>query len=410
MNNRYIKKFNFLIIIIISFTLLFSFNVFAEAYTCPYCYESFTTAGQLASHTQTCSRRPNTNENEHQGTQDNLDRINESISSNDRRETGHVYAGVVKEYREFGASRYTDYELLENNYDFYTWLRAIFSLDNFDSQEVDLFNIKTTMGAITEALLNGINEWSSSPLYKIFVGIGVFLLFISFFVNFFSKSVNNENVTPEQLTRMILELIVATFIIANVKNIANIIVGLFIFTANQAWSLIQEGSGADYEAEVVQITLKLLKDVELDKCDVLHEVLNAVNGVMLKLQFFLPWIASIIGKFGIIFAVIKAEYNIFINIMLYPIAAFDCFDDIKHSNFMKYTKNIASSSLQLTIIVLVIYANNLLLSNYMTDMLSNLNQGNNTFNLAVMSVVFQLVRMTMATSVADGISKQVFGG
>ena len=160
----------------------------------------------------------------------------------------------------------------------------------------------------------------------------------------------------------------------------------------------------------MQVTLKILKEAGLDDCDVLNQVLNMFKSAILYLQYLLPWIASIIGKFGILFAVAKVEFNIFVNIMFYPIASFDCFDNIKHSNFMKYTKNIASSSLQLTIIVLVIYANNLLLSNYMNDLMSNLEQNNNIFHLAAISVVFQLVKMTMATSVADSISRQVFGG
>lgn len=312
--------------------------------------------------------------------------------------SGNVFAEIL-----------SDEELLSKHFDFYNMMRGIFSLDNFDSQNVDLFNVKTTMGAITDSMLNAINEWSNTSLYKIFIGIGIFLLFVSFIMSFYQNSLYNENKTMEQYTKMILQLILAFFIIANVLNIASIIVNIFIFVCEQAWSLFRDENNTGMENTVREITLYLMKSHNLHDTGLIDGFWNQIPVMILYLHYLIPWICSIIGKFGLIFAVIKCAYNIFINVMLYPIAAFDCFDNIKHSNFMKYTKNIASSSLQLTIIVLVIYANNMLLSSYMNDMMSQLDN-NNVFNFAVMSVVFQLVRMTMASASADSISKQVFGG
>lgn len=300
-------------------------------------------------------------------------------------------------------------EELEQKFNFLlTELQDTFGVES--ASDGSIFNTQSMVSQLNGNLSGAVASWGSNTLYNVFVGLGVFLLFVSFIMSFYNNSMNNENKTPQQYTRMALEFILAFFIIANVNKIASIIVNVFIWASDKAWSYGgSTSSDSGMAGKVKEIFYAICKNAELEKASVLGISFSGLAAIPLYIKFLIPWLVSLVGKFGILFAVIKCELTIFINTMLYPIAAHDCFDNIKHSNFMKYTKRIAASALELTIIGLVMIASDTLLSSYMSSKLS-LVDVDNSFNIGLVAAMFSLCRIVVATSVSSSIATSVFGG
>lgn len=306
---------------------------------------------------------------------------------------------------------YTDEELLNMHVFFKNWLYVIFGIENAESDDVNVFNTRAIMEELTNNMQNAVNNFTGNSLYIAFRAIGVFLLIISFVFSFYNTSLNSEGKTMQQYARLIIQFIIAIYLVMNVHEIANLILSIFKYTMTKAWEFADADSamGNEMKEKVDEIFIKLLRAAKADSKDPLAFFFNMFPMLILHIQFLIPWLVSLVGKFGLMFAVVKTEINIFVNIVLYPIAAHDCFENIKQSSFMKYTKKIAAASLELTIIVIVMIASNNMLIEYIKNKMATINE-NNTFNVGMMAAVFSLAKMVAANSLSSSISNSVFGG
>lgn len=399
MRKSNLQKIIICIVISICSICLFTMPAFAANYRyCPVCHETIDWDNRTAIgvHSKNCSGAPKA--------------ITEEF----------------KEKLDSGTASEEDldkYSVLARNSFFVSMINDIFSLEDANlSSGSELFDTKTVMISFANITIQAITNWGSSPIYSFFLGIGLFILVINFIVNFYNNRMNSEGKTIEQYSRLFFGLLVGIFIVANVNKIVLGLLNLFIFVMEKAWTFMEDPlnplktqvraeESTIIFSDAEDIAYTLLVSVHADESTNISNIINggAFSAFMLVFKFFLPWIICVIGKFGILFEVIKNSLMIVVNCMLYPIAAGDCSENIKTSKFMKYTKHIIASVLNLTIIVIVLMGAQFLTSNYAIKLIEQAKAKNvdNMFNIAIIAAVIQLSKTVVIMSSANLASKVI---
>ena len=224
---------------------------------------------------------------------------------------------------------------------------------------------------------------------------------------------NIERKTTEQILRMIIQFIISIFIIANIGRFLNMAISMSQFLLNKAILLKNAAGSSGGSASMEdELTLTILKAEGLDKDGILDKFLGMAKAMFLRVKLFLPWIICIFSKLGILFAICKIAIETIVYAMFYPLAAGDCYENIKHSNFMKYTKHIFACLMQLAIIVLILYAANVLLTDIIRDIankLSGENKADKIFEILVLLTVIQLSKTVVVMSSTSVIAHKAFG-
>lgn len=276
----------------------------------------------------------------------------------------------------------------------------------------DVFNSDAMINKIFSAMTSAISDFNSSPIYSALTGIGILILLINFSFSFYQNMPNIERKTTEQILRMIIQFIISILIIANIGRFLNLAIGVSQFLLNKAIVLKNGLSAGNSISAEDQITLAMIKAEGLDKTGILDQLLGAIKRVGLMLKLFIPWIICLFSKLGILFGIVKIAIETIVYAMFYPLAAGDCYENIKHSNFMKYTKHIFACLMQLAVIVLILYASNRLLINLVEDITSKLSgtkDSDKMFELLVLLTIIQLSRTVVVMSSTSVIAHKAFG-
>lgn len=278
----------------------------------------------------------------------------------------------------------------------------------------DIFNSDAMINKMYTGMIEAINEFQSSPVYSCLVGVGIFILLINFSFSFYQNMPNIERKTHEQIMKMLFQFILALFIILNIGAFLNLAIVLSQWLLNNAIILKngQGGFGTDGQSIADTLTIKILKEAGLDNESVLDKFLGFFKGMVITITLFLPWIVCLCAKLGILFSIAKNSIETIVYAMFYPIAAGDCYENIKHSNFMKYTKHIFGCLMQLAIIVLIMYASNILLKNIIDEIVNNLSTAstfNKIFEILVLLTIIQLSKTVVVMSSTSVIAHKAFG-
>ena len=283
---------------------------------------------------------------------------------------------------------------------------------NDNLSEDDIFNSDAMINKMFSAMTSAISSFNNTPLYSALTGLGILILMLNFSFSFYQNMPNIERKTTEQIMRMLFQFIISCFIIANVGRLLNTAIGTSQFLLNKA-TLLKNGVGNSASLSIEdEITLLLLKDAGLDKFGILDKILCAIKAMSLTIKLFLPWIICIFSKLGILFSICKIAIETVVYAMFYPLAAGDCYENIKHSNFMKYTKHIFACLAQLAIIVLILYAANIMLSNVVNDIVNKLGttkKADTVFEILVLLTVIQLSKTVVVMSSTSVIAHKAFG-
>lgn len=283
---------------------------------------------------------------------------------------------------------------------------------NDNLSEDDIFNSDAMINKMFSAMTSAISSFNNTPLYSALTGLGILILMLNFSFSFYQNMPNIERKTTEQIMRMLFQFIISCFIIANVGRLLNTAIGTSQFLLDKA-TLLKNGAGNSTSLSIEdEITLLLLKEAGLDKLGILDKVLGAIKAMGLTIKLFLPWIICIFSKLGILFSICKIAIETVVYAMFYPLAAGDCYENIKHSNFMKYTKHIFACLAQLAIIVLILYAANIMLSNVINDIVNKLGttkKADTVFEILVLLTVIQLSKTVVVMSSTSVIAHKAFG-
>ena len=399
--SKVFKIFVLIIILIITFPFCV---LAAKNYTCPSCGHTFT-------------------ENEAKTKSNGMGRpgdadyrlivlcpnCNEEVDSLTERDTRNVFG-----------RHYSDEELLNKYKTTRAWVTDICSINDENNNSNNLLNTDAMVKKAFISMKEALDNWGGTSLYSCFVGLGVFILVINFSFNLHHNTINNERKTTEQVMKITGQFVLSIVIIANANNLLKLFVVLFGWVLERAILFKNNPIGFTID-EINQVniadklTLFLLREEELDQRSLVTDALGNIPGSMwLNIRLFIPWIICQIGKFGILFSVIKCSIEAMVYGMAYPLAIADCYENIKNSRFMRYTRHIMGSLMQLSIIVLVLFGSQLLINGYVNQIFDSLSHTDSqaagkVFESLVLLTVIQLSKMVVASSASSVIAHKIFG-
>lgn len=255
-----------------------------------------------------------------------------------------------------------------------------------------------------------IESISGGALYHCFLGIGMFILIFSFCFSIYERNTITDKMTLEQMLKLMFKFIISLFIILNCKTFLSFILQLASSVLGN--SLSGSGSSANNVNVANSVFLTLIRTAGLDKNGILDKITGAIAQIGLIVPLFLPWLLTYVAKFGVIMAILKCAIELVVYTVPYPMAAGDCYDNIKNSRFMSYSRVVFGAALQMAVIALILYASDKLLVNIMGSVLQMLSGEQNMskiFSILFMLTAIQLSKMAVVMSSASTIANRAVG-
>lgn len=385
-----IKKVFLYLILVLLFILMNSFAVFADYY-CPTCQKTY-------------SGEPNSGL------------------------AGNAVCRVCKNFLDTSAGNYFNQkgerlshdEIIEKYPMLHGMFNDICSIENTNNNDSSILNTDSMMQTIFNSAKETIEKIGNSSIYYCFTGVGIFILVFNFCFSIYDKDSLSDKMTTEQMLKMLFKLIICLFLIVNVKKI------MLFFVLFCQWILkniidyknsgVLSVEGIDGSSVADDLFVNLIREQGLDKKGWVDEKISFFGQVFLMLPLTIPWLISFVGKFGIIFAICKSAIEMVSYAVPYPIAAGDCYENIKNSRFMSYTKQIFACSLQISIIVIITMVSQVLLQDVLKSIFENMTKlstaqvsSTKVFSSIFLLSAIQLSRMAVVLSSAPIIASKVAG-
>lgn len=315
---------------------------------------------------------------------------------------------------------------ISNFQTFTDMIADIFSVTDYDSfkengETIKTFSVYNILKKVASACSKIIDQFNRSSLYSLFVFIGFLFLFINFSIDYYNSSYNSDGRTLEQNLKLGIKLIVSLFIIVNVSAFSKFLINFFIYVLDFVWKFTQSGtividegltSSSSALSTAENISYTILMDAGCIDESLTGIVTNSFSSIGLTIKFFVPWLCSIVGNLGVMFAIFKCSFEILAYGFFYPIAAGDITENLRTSNFMRYTKHLLSAVLKLSIIVVILLIAQTLTKSFFTDIKNDaLSAGGKTnyFELAAIAGVLQISKFVACNSLTDRIASSIAG-
>ena len=313
--------------------------------------------------------------------------------------------------------------LVEQN-GFVSMISEIFSVNN-DSTNIDedsnnIFSTYNLMMDIRKVLISSLQKFNSSSLYILFCFVGTLFVVINYSINFYQSSYNFEGKTIEQYIRLSFQVIFSLFLVYASSRLSEFFLNFFGYILDFVWGFTKSGTLVINQpselgftpAQDIAYDILVEEGLAASSKDVLKFFVNSISIMWLKMQFFIPWIVSMLGKFGVLFAILSNAIELLVHCFLLPIAAGDVNENIRQSKLIKFSKHIMASALNLSVIVLIILAIQVISYDFVQEMFDkarSIGGRANITQLAFIMAIIQVVKAVACNSTAKQISGRVFG-
>lgn len=315
-------------------------------------------------------------------------------------------------------------QLINNHQTLINYITEIFSVTDDTGDTADnannVFSTYNLMKNITLVCINALQKYNQSSLYFLFSFVGILFVFVNYAINFFQNSYNSEGKTMEQYIRMAFQVIFSMFLVCSVSKIAEFFLIFFRYILDFVWNFARSGTLVIDQPE--ELGLTAAQDIAYNilvgegitavggGMDVLANIMQMLPYALLCIKFFIPYLICVVGKFGILFAIMKNCVEVLTHCFLFPIAAGDVNENLRQSKLVKYSKHILAGSLNLSVIVLILLVCQVITNGFIKTLIDQATAAGNSANVNYFEVSFIMAVLQVVKVVAcNGTAKQISG-
>lgn len=261
------------------------------------------------------------------------------------------------------------------------------------------------------------NDFTSSSLYYLLVGLALVFLVANFSVQIYEESSTgmDTSINSKLMIKKYIQFIFAILLIYNIKGIVYFILAFFRFVLKLSINVTEANFISTPENLDVlnseRISYEILKQNGIIKSNtLLDEVIIRSKESSVRTQYMIPWVLSWISKLALLVVVFINSIKLFVYCAFYVVAVGDFLGDIKNSKFIEYTKILLALVLEEAVIVIILYMSNLLLNPYLRELLKSgiINHG---ISFLTLSMIFTGVSMSKFFVIisSSAVAKRIVG-
>lgn len=290
-------------------------------------------------------------------------------------------------------------------------------LQNFDTLSkmmTDIFSFDRNMGdnslndtgsllyELIESALVKFDDFTNSTMYRYIQGLALLFLMINFMIKLYED--NQFNFEGEMMTKEIMRscvyFVFALLIIILLKYYVKFLLSFFRFLVDKMITLRTNNDLGTVEALTSTIKPKtvayyILQDSKLvGSGSLIQEVAIRSKEASLRSMYMFPWILTWISKVGELIIVFLNSTLLIVYGTYYSISIFNVLNDIKTSNFLKYSRFITAIAVEEVVIIGVIYISEIMLNPFMNRILNNIASGKSDLSFVSMAIIVTAVSFT----------------
>ena len=271
-------------------------------------------------------------------------------------------------------------------------------LQNYDTlakMMTDIFSFDRNMGdsslndtgsllyELIESALVKFDDFTNSTMYRYIQGLALLFLMINFMIKLYEDnqfSFEDEMMTKE-IMRSCVYFVFALLIIILLKYYVKFLLSFFRFLVDKMITLRTNNDLGTAEALTNTIKPKtvayyILQDSKLvGSGSLIQEVAIRSKEASLRSMFMFPWILTWISKVGELIIVFLNSTLLIVYGTYYSISMFNVLNDLKTSNFLKYSRHLTAIAVEEVVIIGVIYISEIMLNPFMNRILNNIASG-----------------------------------
>ena len=290
-------------------------------------------------------------------------------------------------------------------------------LSNFDTLSkmmTDIFSFDRQMGdnslndtgsllyELIESALVKFDDFTNSTMYRYIQGLALLFLMINFMIKLYED--NQFNFEDEMMTKEIMRscvyFVFALLIIILLKYYVKFLLSFFRFLVDKMITLRTNNDLGAVEALTNTIKPKtvayyILQDSKLvGSSSLIQEVAIRSKEASLRSMYMFPWVLTWISKVGELIIVFLNSTLLIVYGTFYSISMFNVLNDLKTSNFLKYSRHLTAIAVEEVVIIGVIYISEIMLNPFMNRILNNIASGNSNLSFVSMAIIVTAVSFT----------------
>ncbi|MBR0038808.1 MAG: hypothetical protein IJP71_02250 [Lachnospiraceae bacterium] len=290
-------------------------------------------------------------------------------------------------------------------------------LSNFDTlakMMTDIFSFDRHMGdnslndtgsllyELIDSALVKFDDFTNSTMYRYIQGLALLFLMINFMIKLYEDNqfdFEDEMITKE-IMRSCVYFVFALLIIILLKYYVKFLLSFFRFLVDKMITLKTNNDLGTVETLTNTIKPKtvayyILQDSQLvGSGSLIQEVAIRSKEASLRSMYMFPWILTWISKVGELIIVFLNSTLLIVYGTYYSLSIFNILNDIKTSNFLKYSRFITAIAVEEVVIIGVIYISEIMLNPYMNRILNNIASGKSDLSFVSMAIIVTAVSFT----------------
>ena len=293
----------------------------------------------------------------------------------------------------------------------------IADLSNFDTlakMMTDIFSFDRQMGdnslndtgsllyELIESALLKFDDFTNSTMYRYIQGLALLFLMINFMIKLYEDNQFNfeDEIMTKEIMRSCVYFVFALLIIILLKYYVKFLLSFFRFLVDKMMTLRTNNDLGTVEALTNTIKPKtvayyILQDSKLvGSGSLIQEVAIRSKEASLRSMYMFPWILTWISKVGELIIVFLNSTLLIVYGTYYSISIFNILNDIKTSNFLKYSRFITAIAVEEVVLIGVIYISEIMLNPFMNRILNNIASGKSDLSFVSMAIIITAVSFT----------------
>ena len=288
------------------------------------------------------------------------------------------------------------------NYD--TLVKMMSDIFSFDRNMGDssLNDTGSLLYELIDTALIKFDDFTNSTMYRYIQGLALLFLMINFMIKLYED--NQFNFEDEFLTKEIMRsciyFIFALLIIILLKYYVVFLLSFFRFLIDKMIVLRTNNDLGVVENLTNTIKPKtvayyILNDSGLVGADsLIQEVAIRSKEASLRSMYMFPWVLTWIAKVGELIIVFLNSTLLIVYGTYYSISIFNVLNDLKTSNFLKYSRYITSIAVEEVVIIGVIYITDIMLNPFINRILNNIAGGSSNLSFVSMAIIVTAVTVS----------------
>ena len=293
----------------------------------------------------------------------------------------------------------------------------IAELSNFDTlakMMTDIFSFDRQMGdnslndtgsllyELIESALLKFDDFTNSTMYRYIQGLALLFLMINFMIKLYEDNQFNfeDEIMTKEIMRSCVYFVFALLIIILLKYYVKFLLSFFRFLVDKMMTLRTNNDLGTVEALTNTIKPKtvayyILQDSKLvGSGSLIQEVAIRSKEASLRSMYMFPWILTWISKVGELIIVFLNSTLLIVYGTYYSISIFNILNDIKTSNFLKYSRFITAIAVEEVVLIGGIYISEIMLNPFMNRILNNIASGKSDLSFVSMAIIITAVSFT----------------